>query len=61
MSEEPKLRPVAVSPQDAAILMAVSEATILRLIKARKLKATRLGRQWRILLTDLKRGTADTQ
>ncbi len=47
----------AVGPQDAAALMDVSASTILRLIKAKKLKATRIGRQWRILLSDLRRGT----
>jgi excisionase family DNA binding protein len=60
MSDTPpdrRQRPEAVSVQKAAELMAVSENTILRLVQAGKLKATRIGRQWRILIVDLKRGT----
>ena len=38
-------RPEAVSPQQAAALWHVSERTILRLIHAGRLKATRIGRQ----------------
>jgi excisionase family DNA binding protein len=52
-------RPEAVSPQRAAILMDVSESTIRRLIRAGKLPATRLGRLWRILITDLRKGSQD--
>ena len=47
----------AVGPQTAAILMAVSESTILRLIRAGKLPAVRIGRQWRILISDLRKGS----
>jgi excisionase family DNA binding protein len=55
----PSSRAEAVSPQKAAALMDVSESTILRLIRSGKLKATRIGRQWRIAIVDLRRGTAD--
>lgn len=55
----PKARAEAVSPQRAAEILAVSEATIRRLIKAGRLKAIRVGRQWRIALPDLRRGTGD--
>lgn len=34
--------------------MDVSEDTVLRLIRSRKLESTRIGRRWRILLSDLK-------
>jgi excisionase family DNA binding protein len=50
-------RPEAVGPRKAAELMDVSEDTIRRLIKSGRLKARRIGRQWRILVTDLKRGS----
>ncbi len=53
-----KPRAEAVGPRKAAELMDVSEATIIRLIHRGQLPATRIGRQWRILLADLKRGTA---
>ncbi len=49
--------PHAVGPRKAAAIMEVSEATILRLIHSGRLKAVRIGRQWRIALDDLKRGT----
>ena len=49
------MRPEAIGPRKAAEIMDVSEATILRLIRAKRLPATRLGRQWRILIRDLKR------
>ena len=52
-------RPEAVTPRRAAQLVDGSESTILRLIRSGKLKAIRLGRQWRILLSDLRKGTAD--
>lgn len=52
-----KARPEAVGPRKAAELMDVSEDTIRRLIKNGQLKARRIGRQWRILVSDLKRGT----
>ena len=55
----PMPRAEAVSPQKAAALMDVSEATILRLIRSGKLKATRIGKQWRIAIVDLRRGTDD--
>lgn len=55
MTPAPKAE--AVSPQRAAVLLSVSESTILRLIKSRKLPAIRVGRQWRISLADLKKGT----
>ena len=51
-------RPEAIGPRKAAALMEVSEATILRLIRAKKLPAVRVGRQWRIMIADLKRGSA---
>jgi excisionase family DNA binding protein len=54
----PPAKPETVSPQRAAVLMAVSESTVLRLIRARKLKAIRFGRQWRIKISDLRRGTS---
>lgn len=50
-------RAEAVSAEDAARLMDVSRSTIIRLIRTGKLPATRLGRQWRILLSSLRRGT----
>lgn len=50
-------KPEAVGPLDAATLMNVSESTVLRLIKDGKLPAVRLGRQWRILLSHLRRGS----
>lgn len=52
-----KARPQAVGPRKAAELMDVSEDTIRRLIKSGRLKARRIGRQWRILVKDLERGT----
>lgn len=55
----PRVKPEAVSPQKAAALVDVSESTILRLIHAGKLKAVRYGKQWRIAIKDLRRGTAD--
>lgn len=55
MTDTPKAE--AVGPRKAAALMDVSEATILRLIRAGKLRATRIGKQWRIAIVDLKRGT----
>jgi excisionase family DNA binding protein len=51
------VRPEAVGPTKAARLLDVSESTIRRLIKSGKLKATRYGRQWRILLSDLRQGS----
>ena len=50
----PRPRPEAVSFQDAAVLWNVSERTIRRLIHAGRLKATRVGRQWRIVIADLR-------
>jgi excisionase family DNA binding protein len=44
--------------QDAADYLRVSESTILRLIKAKKLKARRVGRQWRVVETDLHRNSS---
>lgn len=60
MRTEPreKLRPEALSPRDAAALLSVSENTILRLIAAQKLPAIRVGRQWRILISVLRRGAS---
>jgi excisionase family DNA binding protein len=55
MTDNPRAE--AVGPRKAAALMDVSEATIIRLIRSGQLRATRMGRQWRILLSDLKRGT----
>lgn len=48
----------AVGPADAATLMDVSESTIYRLIRSGRLKATRIGAQWRILIIDLRRGSS---
>lgn len=48
----------ALSPRDAAALLSVSERTILRLIEAQRLPAIRVGRQWRILISVLRRGAA---
>jgi excisionase family DNA binding protein len=39
--------------------MDVSESTIRRLILAGKLPARRIGKQWRILLSDLRQGSQD--
>ena len=50
-------RAEAVGPLKAAQLMDVSESTILRQIRAGKLKAVRMGRQWRIEIRDLRKGT----
>ena len=49
-----------VTPRRAAEIMLVSEATILRLIRAKRLKAVRIGRLWRIALDDLKQGSTGT-
>jgi len=46
----------AVSPQRAAVLLSVGASTILRLIRNGKLRAIRVGRQWRIKLADLQKG-----
>lgn len=46
-----------VSLQEAAARLHLSESTILRLIHAGLLKATRYGRQWRIPVRTLMRGT----
>lgn len=51
------VRPEAVGPSKAAKLLDVSEKTILRLIHQKKLRAIRVGRSWRILLSDLRKGT----
>lgn len=51
------IRPEAVSPQKAAKILDVSESTIKRQIYAGTLKAIRVGRQWRILLSELRTGT----
>lgn len=47
----------AIGPLDAACLLGVSENTIYRLIRERKLPAIRVGKQWRIMITDLRRGS----
>lgn len=59
MTDEPidRRRPALVGPKAAAALCDVSESTIKRLIKTGKLKAVRVGRQWRILVSDLRRGS----
>jgi len=44
----------AVSVQRAAVLLDVHEDTIYRLIKSKKLKALRIGRSLRILLSSLR-------
>lgn len=54
----PKPPSLLVGPQQAAQLLAVSESTIFRLIRRGKLKAIRVGRQWRIDRRDLKTGAA---
>lgn len=54
----PRHKAEAISPRKAAELLDVSETTIIRLIKAQKLKAIRVGRQWRIKLADVQKGTA---
>jgi len=55
----PAPKPEAVSPRRAATIMSVSESTILRLIRSGKLRAIRVGRQWRIGLADLKKGASN--
>lgn len=50
-----------VGPREAAKRMLVSEATILRLIRSGQLKAVRMGRQWRIAVDDLRRGSSQKQ
>jgi excisionase family DNA binding protein len=37
--------------------LGVSASTILRLIRNGQLPAIRIGRQWRVLMSDLRRGT----
>lgn len=51
--------PEHVTPRRAAEIMHVSEATILRMIRAGRLNAVRMGRLWRIPYDDLKRGTTE--
>lgn len=51
-----KVRPEAVGPRKAAAIVDVSESTIKRAIRAGKLPAIRVGRQWRIKISDLQRG-----
>jgi excisionase family DNA binding protein len=46
-----------VSPQRAAQMLRVSESTIMRRIWSGRLPAIRMGRLWRILLTDLRWGS----
>jgi excisionase family DNA binding protein len=58
MTDKPKAE--AVGPRKAAALMDVSLSTIHRLIKSGKLRTTRVGRQHRILINDLKRGSSHT-
>jgi len=61
MTTEPELRravrPEAVGPGKAARLLDVSESTIRRQIRSGQLPAFQVGKQWRILLTDLRRGS----
>lgn len=53
VADRPK--PEAVSPERAAELLDVSVETIRRHIQAGKLPALRVGHQYRILLSELKR------
>jgi excisionase family DNA binding protein len=58
---ELKPKPEAVSPERAAELLDVSVETIRRHIQSGKLPALRVGHQYRILLSDLRRAYSSRQ